>query len=436
MAVSAPSTTPTPLGKPAPAPATIGSVLRKPGVLPTLTASVLARMPFGAVSLLTILRVTDAGYSYGQAGLAAAAYAFAVAFGQPVLSRVIDRDGQTRVLLATALTGAGATVLLALLPSSSPLALFVVVAALNGLLQPPLAGTMRALWDLLLDRPEDRHVGYAVEASAVEVIFTGGPLVLVGVFAALFGPQGGLLACATLTGGGTVAFALTSASRSWRPEVGHADRHPFGPLASSGVRTMLVIFFGAGAYFGAVEIAVTAYGRQQDDLSLVAVLLALWSIGSFVGGMVIARVKPAEDPPRRIALLLVLMGVLSSLVAIGDSPWALGPLLLVAGSAIAPIFATANGLMGSVAPTGSLTEAFSWTTTAVMVGLTLGSPVSGYVIDHASIHAAFLVSGVPLVVAAGVIWALRGTLAPRPLRSDRRDAQAGDRLLEGDRQAG
>lgn len=406
--VSAPSTTST--GADASLPVTVTGVLRKPGVLPTLTASVLARLPFGAVSLLTILRVTDAGFSYGQAGLAAAAYAFAIAFGQPALSRVIDRDGQTRVLLATALTGAAATTLLALLPSSSPLAAFVVVAALNGLLQPPLSGTMRALWDLLLDRPEDRHVGYAVEASAVEVIFTGGPLVLVGLFGALLGPQGGLLACAVLTGGGTLAFAATQASRRWRPQgIGHS--HPFGPLSAPGVRTMMAIYLAAGANFGALEITITAFGRERDDLSLVAIMLALWSIGSFIGGMAIARARPADDPPRRIVLLMLAMGGLTALVYLAESPWSLGPLLMLAGAAIAPIFATANGLMGAVSPPGTLTEAFSWTTTAVMIGLTVGSPVAGYVIDHVSTNAAFFVGAVPLVLGAAVIWALRGRLA-------------------------
>lgn len=405
--VSAPSTTPT--GEPA-LPVTVTGVLRKPGVFPTLTASVLARLPFGAVSLLTILRVTDAGFSYGQAGLAAAAYAFAIAFGQPALSRVIDRDGQTRVLLATALTGAAATTLLALLPASSPLALFVVVAALNGLLQPPLSGTMRALWDLLLDRPEDRHVGYAVEASAVEVIFTGGPLVLVGLFGALLGPQGGLLACAVLTGGGTLAFAATRASRRWRP-VGEAHAHPFGPLSAVGVRTMMAIYLAAGANFGALEITITAFGRERDDLSLVALMLALWSIGSFIGGMAIARARPADDPPRRIVVLMLVMAALTALVALAGSPWSLGPLLMLAGAAIAPIFATANGLMGAVAPSGTLTEAFSWTTTAVMIGLTVGSPAAGYVIDHVSTNAAFLVGAAPLVVGAAAIWAFSGRLA-------------------------
>lgn len=388
------------------------SVLRKPEVLPTITASVLARLSFGAMSLLTVLKVTDAGYSYAQAGLASAAFAFMLAIGTPALSRIIDRDGQTRVLLATAFTGAAATVAIALLPLSSPLWLFIVIAALNGALQPPLGGTMRVLWDLLLDRPEDRHVGYALEAAAVEVVFTFGPLLLVGLIAAAFGTEVGLFTCAALTGGGTLAFALSRPSRRWRPERERAS-HPFGPLASPGVWTMLLVSVGAGAYFGAIELSVTAYGRAHDDLSLVGLLLSVWSIGSFAGGMVIARVRPAENPPRRIVGLMLTMGATAALLGLAGGTAGLAALLVVTGFWIAPVFATANGLMGAVAPTGTLTEAFAWTTSAIMIGFTVASPAAGWLVDHVSLHAAFAASAVPCVVAAAGVWAFRSTLTPR-----------------------
>lgn len=392
-------------------PSTVIGVLRKPEVFPTITASILARLSFGAMSLLTVVRVTDAGYSYGQAGIASAAFALALAFSTPALSRIIDRDGQTRVLLATAFTGAAATAALAVMPLSSPLWLFVLVAGVNGLVQPPLGGPMRALWDLLLDTDEDRHVGYALEAAAVEVVFTGGPLLLVGLIAAAFGPDVALLVCAALTGGGTVAFALSGASRRWQPSAERSS-HLFGPLSDPGVRTMLLISAGAGAYFGVIELSVTAYGRENGALSLIGVLLAVWSIGSFVGGMAVARVRPASDPPRRIVRLLLTMGATAALLGVVPSTAGLAVVLFVTGLWIAPVFATANGLMGAVAPPGTLTEAFAWTTSAIMLGFTVASPAAGYLVDHLSISAAFAASTVPCVVAAAGVWLRRSTLSP------------------------
>ncbi|MDO9357278.1 MAG: MFS transporter [Solirubrobacteraceae bacterium] len=392
---------------------TITQVLRRPQVARTLGISVLARLPNGAMTLLIVLRLTEVGYAYGEAGIAAAAYGLAVAITSPLLSRVIDRDGQTRVLLLTGLSGAVATVALALLPGSSPLWLFIIAAAVTGALQPPLGGTMRTLWDVLLTRNEERHVGYAVEAGAVELVFTGGPLLIVGGLAGAFGSVTALLVASALTGFGSLAFALGAPSRGWRPS---QDRTPdfIGALRSRGVWTLMVVSVGAGGAFGAIEVAVTAFSRAEDNTVLIGVLLAVWSIGSLLGGLVLARLQPASDPARRILLTLALLTVGNGVLGLGHGPWVLGILLFFAGGAIAPTFATANAVMGSVAPTGTLTEAFAFTMGAVMIGLTIGSPVSGFLVDHVSVEAALSFSGVPPALAALVVMTRRGTLSHDP----------------------
>ncbi len=42
----------------------------------------------------------------------------------------------------------------------------------------------------MLHHERERHVGYSLDAVAVEFVFTGGPLVLVGVVAATVGRPG------------------------------------------------------------------------------------------------------------------------------------------------------------------------------------------------------------------------------------------------------
>ncbi|MBO9533435.1 MAG: MFS transporter [Solirubrobacteraceae bacterium] len=403
---------PTPTLDPSELTPSISRVLRRPHVAATLVASVLARLPYGAMTLLTVLRMTDAGYSYGEAGLVAAAYAIAVAVGAPVLSRLVDRRGQTRVLVTTAVTGGAATLLLALLPASSPYAVFLVISAVNGALQPPLGGVMRALWDQMLDREDERHVGYSLDAVAIEMVFTGGPLVLVGVVAAAFGPSAGLLVAAALTTFGTLILASRPPSRTWRPSE-HRESHPFGPLQSRGVHTLMLVALGCGGSFGMIELATTAHARAEGSLGLVGVLLAVWSIGSLLGGLAIARVPGTRRPARRLATLLALMAASNAAVGLASSTVALGAILFVAGASIAPTMATANGAMGIAAPDGTLTEAFAWSIGAIMVGLTIGSPAAGFIVDHVSPSAAFAASGIPPALAAASVWLRRRTLAPR-----------------------
>ncbi len=394
---------------------TIGSVLSKPQVARTLGSSVIARLPFGALTLLTVLRLTEVGYSYGEAGLAAAAFALALALTSPLLSRIVDRKGQTRLLLITGVSGALATIALALVPGSSPLWLFVLIAAINGALQPPLGGAMRALWDVLLTDDDERHVGYSVEAGAVELVFTGGPLLIVGGIAGAFGAGVALVVAAMLTGFGTLAFAMSEPSQQWRPS---PLRKPdfIGALRSRGAWTLLVVSAGAGGSFGAVEVAVTAFSRSEGKTALIGVLLAVWSIGSLVGGIAIAKFPPATDPLRRILGTLIFMAVGNGILGVSDSPWILGVLLFIAGGSIAPMFATCNAVMGQVVPEGTLTEAFAFGMGAVMIGLTIGSPVAGFLVDHVSIQAALSFAGAPPAVAAVVVWLRHRTrpLIPAP----------------------
>lgn len=397
---------------PADADATIGVVLRRPHVAATLIASVVARLPYGAMTLLTVLRLTDAGYSYGQAGLVAAAYAVAVAIGNPILSRLVDRNGQTRVLLTTAVSGGTATTLLAVLPTSSPYLAFVVLSAVNGALQPPLGGVMRALWDQMLEHERERHVGYSLDAVAVEMVFTGGPLVLVGGVAAAFGASVGLLVAAALTTFGTFFLATRHPSRAWRPSQ-QREASAFGALRSPGVRTLMLVALGAGGSFGMIELATTAYARAEGSLGLVGVLLAIWSIGSMLGGLAIARASAPAAPARRLVLFLGLMALGNGLLGLTSSTWMLAAVLFLAGASIAPTMATANGAMGTAAPEGTLTEAFAWTVGAIMIGLTIGSPAAGFIVDHISPTAAFAASAIPPALAGLAVAARHATLAPR-----------------------
>ncbi|MEH3054540.1 MAG: MFS transporter [Patulibacter minatonensis] len=404
---------PTPtLATDAPSGVTIGAVLREPHVLMTLVASIVARLPYGALSLLTVLKVTDGGYGYGAAGLVAGAYAAAIAIGLPVLSRIVDRDGQTRLLRITALTGGTATVSLALLPGDSPLVVYVLLALVNGALQPPLGGVMRALWDQMLRRDDQRHVGYSLDAIAVEFVFTGGPLVLVGGVAALTSPTTAMLVAAALTTVGTLVLASRPPSRAWKPST---EQHSsfFGALRSPGVQTLMVAALGLGGMFGTIELGLTAYGREEGELGLVGALIAIWSIGSMLGGFAIARVRPASRPGHRIAGILLAMAGANLLLGLTTSPWALGAVLAVAGAGIAPTMATANGAMGSVAPPGMLTEAFGWTLASIMIGSTVIAPLAGLVVDHASVQAALSASAVPPALGAAGVWLRRRTIAPR-----------------------
>ena len=148
----------------------------------------------------------------------------------------MDAHGQRAVLLPAAAGCAVPLVAIALLPSGSPLAVLVVLAVAAGMLHPPLGGATRALWPDLVP-PERRHAIFALESAAIEMTFIVGPLVLVGVVAAITSPSVGLVACAALLVGGTGAFAALPGTRRRQPS--DMSRTLAGALASPALLVLL-----------------------------------------------------------------------------------------------------------------------------------------------------------------------------------------------------
>src|SRR5947207_11052969 len=110
-----------------------------PGARALLASSILARLPlamFGVALLVHVQRLTG---SFGVAGLVSGAYALSNAISAPQLGRLVDRHGQTSVLLAGGAVTALALVTCGVLPGSAPPAVLVGLGALTGLASPPLA---------------------------------------------------------------------------------------------------------------------------------------------------------------------------------------------------------------------------------------------------------------------------------------------------------
>src|SRR4051794_1724103 len=75
------------------------AILRTPRVLPLFAAQCVVRLPMGALGLLLVLHTHDLTGSYGRGGLASGVYLVALGISAPALARLVDRRGQTAVLL-------------------------------------------------------------------------------------------------------------------------------------------------------------------------------------------------------------------------------------------------------------------------------------------------------------------------------------------------
>jgi predicted MFS family arabinose efflux permease len=377
-------------------------------VLRLFVIAIVARTPYAAVGLLLIVRTKEITGSYAASGLVAGVASLGLAVVSPWAGRLVDRSGQTAVLRVAVALNAAALVMFGLLPGGTPLAALVACAALAGAATPPIGACLRSLYATIVDA-ERLHRIFAIESAALELTYIVGPLVMLAI-ASLAGTGTALVLAAATFGLGTLAFSATRESRAWHAPAAEGPRRG-GVLRSPGLQTLAIAVALAAATFGAVEVAVAAACQAAGAKGATGALLAVWGLGSMLGGLLAARAAAPADAARWMALLLAALGLGDLALVPVSAPAGLAPLLLVAGAAIAPLLGTAYSVVDRVAPSGGQTEAFAWLTTAISVGISGGSALAGALVDAGGPGAGFAAAAAVGLIACAITSARRGSLA-------------------------
>jgi MFS family permease len=382
-----------------------------PGVGRLLVSSVVGRLPSGMFSLAIVLFVHGSTGSFLAAGLAVGAFSLAGALIGPLLGALVDRHGQTQVLLAAAAAQAALLVALVLFTQAgAPVATIVALAALAGAALPPIGGCVRALWSEVA-HGEELQTAYTLDATTQETIWTLGPL-LVGSTAGLVSPAAAVLLCAALTVLGTIYFATSRISRGWRATTRQRERRS-ALGASASLRMLLCTVALAGMVIGAVEVGLPALAVQQGARWSSGPLLALFSLGSMIGGLIYSARSWALAIGRRYSAILMAMAIaVAPLIAVHS----LAPvfaLSVLAGLCLAPMISCQFSLVGALAPEGTATEAFTWHRAATIAGMAGGSALGGSLIDARGAGGAFALGCIGVTAAAALAVLGRRQIEPQ-----------------------
>lgn len=397
------------------------SILSAPGARALLGSSILARLPLAMFSLALLVHARDVTGSYAIAGLVSGAYAIASAIASPLLGGVIDRCGQSAVLVGGATVTAAVLVVDGLLSRGASAPVLIGLGAGAGLATPPLDACVRSLLPAIAPDPRRLPALFALESTVLEVTFVAGPPLALGV-ASVWSSGGALVVSGLVILGGTLVFAAQPASRRWRPER-VSSRPRGGALRSPAMRTLVAISLGIGTAFGATEVGVTAAAHALGSTTVAGPLLALWGAGSLIGGMVATRLGGAAHDARGLIPLIVALAVThGALFLTTGSVVATGLVITLAGATIAPTESSMYAMVDAAAPAGTLTEAYSWMGTASLVGASIGMAVAGALVQGGGPQKAFALGGVAAGLAA--LAAVLGShrlpgAAPEPLAAPR-----------------
>jgi predicted MFS family arabinose efflux permease len=237
---------------------------------------------------------------------------------------------------------------------------------------------------------------FALDASAQEIIWIAGPVVITFVAIQVSTVLGVIIPGVLMVAGG-LWFILS-------PEVGRVriprSRRSLGAvLTKRPVLLALIVgtlLIGACSATEASVVSVFGHGGPQAGI-----VLAIWSVGSLVGGLALGHLPIGPWALAR-RMLLVAVGMAISIFAIGNF-WGLSATLLIAGIGIAPALGVMSAIVASSVRFSDTAEAYGWVGTGQLIGAAAGSAVAGFFIDGSGPLGGFIIASVLAVL--GVLCA-------------------------------
>ncbi|MDR2896182.1 MAG: MFS transporter [Propionibacteriaceae bacterium] len=399
------------------------AILKIPGALAFSAAGLMARFGGAMVGIGTVLMIQALYQSYGQAGILAAANSVAWAVGTAILSHLVDRHGQRRIMLPTALVSAVAlTALVVLALCHAPIGWLIPCTIVAGFTGGSPGAMVRARWNYVLDDPRDLHTAFSLESSLDEITFAVGP-VLATWLSTSVNPAAGLAGPIVLGAGGALVFySLRATQPQIIPLPAHSHEHRRFLLAFPGIAMVLGVGALMGALFGSLDITVVAATTAWDVRPLSGLVLGVMSVGSAIGGLAYGARGWVSPLWRRFTIGVCILGVTVCSLFFATNAWVLGVCGFVAGLAIAPTFINANALIGHLVPATRLTEGLAWLGTGIGIGVSIGSMTAGAIIDRFGFHGGFA-----CVVVAGLLACVLGLIAAPILKAVTKARDAADR---------
>ena len=386
-------------------------IFRVPGAWRFTVAGLIGRMPMSMFGLGTVLLISSVTGKYGTAGAVSAIGSLGYAFSVPWMARLVDTHGQRRVLLPLVIVFALSTAALILaVQLRAPTWAWFVPGALAGSAMPSLGSMVRARWSVLLSGTPRLHAAFSFESVADELCFIVGPAAVT-LLATQVHPASGVGVAAALGLAGTLWFV---AERRTEPEVPLlAGPHPrVKGAATPGLVVLVPVYFFLGAMFVSIDLSTVAFAQHFGHKPLAGFILGTYAFGSATGGLWYGSRHWRSPLERRftITLCLTVAGV-STFWAMPDLI-ALTCLIYLCGMTIAPTLIAGFSLLESQAPPSRRTEAMSWLSSGIGVGVAVGASVVGFVLDAHGARYGYL-----FAAGCGVVSAAMCVLGHRRLRS-------------------
>jgi MFS family permease len=337
----------------------------------------IGRIPVAMNTVALVFLISTVRDSFLLAGLASSIYTLCGAIVGPRIGRRADRIGARPVLLPITLINAS-SILAIVYFSSRSIPLLLIFSALSGATMPSFGSYTRTRWSRSFEDKQELGVALSLESVADETAFVIGPA-LAGFLFSIYGPNSPLLAGLffTLTGG--IGLALTSFDHH-RDEI-HEEIH--GDLLKiKYVKSLLASLIALGLLFGSNFVVILAVAKENGRAADGGLWVGLYPIGSLIAGLLYGFIHWKSSSAFRYTVALAFMTISTSAILFFQDIETIAFFIILSGIGIAPALIAANAHLKELVPLRRLNEAFALLGASLQIGITLGSALSGALVDR------------------------------------------------------
>ena len=173
---------------------------------------------------------------------------------------------------------------------------------------------------------------------------------------------------------------------------------------------MAPVYLCLGAMFASIDLSTVVFAQHHGHKPLAGLILGTYALGSAIGGLWYGSRTWRAPLERRFALALALT------VAGVATFWAQPGLIsleagvLVAGLTISPTLIAGYGLIERQAPPDRRTEAMTWLSSTIAVGVAVGSAATGRIVDNLGPRWGYGVAAASALIAVTICLLGRGRL--------------------------
>ena len=359
-------------------------VLRRPRVLTLFSSSLVGRIAYAFVLLPLFYVAQDSG-SVASAGVAVGVYSAGAGLLAPARASLIDHFGSRRVLTILVLSYGGILALLTLEGAIyAPSWGVIVLAGAAGVTAPPLGPTMRVAWSALLEKTDEKRTGLSLDATVEELMYVVGPAAA-GLLLGVFTPWQVLLVPTVLALAGGLLFvrSLSSLDTTGPSSDRGTDpgEHRF-LLLDLKFAALLIPALVVGGITGLLDIVVPALSNQMGGPAAAGIILAVFSVGSVIGGLIFGVMRLSWSTTRQLFSACSLLVIATSVIAWLSNPFTLGAALAIAGLFLSPVMVAAYIAAPARASARRSNAATTWVNSSYNLGSAGGSAVTGVLIQH------------------------------------------------------